>query len=291
MLLVTGTSLYDRLVEGPLPVAEVVHVAKSLLNALGAAHAAGIVHRDVKPPKVMLAATGEVLLIDFGIAVHLADTRTMNGLIIGSPGYMAPERVHGERGEAASDLFSLGATLYHAVQGDSPFHRGDPAESAAAVLHHEPPLPRAETGLAMLVMRMLEKDPACRPTITEALAVIDALPETPVEHWPPPDGDADRVRRLLGKAEGIARSVTDPTKRAAPLAHLATGLAMIDPYLQNRSPRKPGRPAARTRSRFSPARRPASPGSWRSRIRSWSRRSVCWSTHRSVDRVGDRSWT
>ncbi|WP_410605243.1 protein kinase domain-containing protein [Amycolatopsis sp. lyj-90] len=176
MRLVTGKALQDLRADGPLIATEVVHIAKSLLGALSAVHAAGIVHRDVKPSNVMVTASGEVLLIDFGIAVHQDDTRTLNGLIIGSPGYLAPERVRGDRGGAPSDLFSLGATLYHAVEGISPFHRDTPEDSAAAVLYHQPLLPQCETGLALLIMRLLEKDPAKRPLTSEALALLDATP-------------------------------------------------------------------------------------------------------------------
>ncbi|WP_414942682.1 protein kinase domain-containing protein [Amycolatopsis sp. cmx-11-51] len=95
-------------------------------------------------------------LIDFGIAIHQDDTLTMNGLIIGTPGYMAPERVRGDRAQTASDLFSLGVLLYQTVEGGcSPFAHHNPADPNNAVLSHDPLLPGCETGLALLIMRLL----------------------------------------------------------------------------------------------------------------------------------------
>jgi eukaryotic-like serine/threonine-protein kinase len=125
MRLVTGRSLAERIEQdGRLGVAEATRVAAGILSALTAAHAAGIVHRDVKPANVMLTPTGGVLLGDFGIAVHQADTAlTETGRFIGSIEYIAPERARGTDGLPASDLFSVGATLYEAVEGFSPFHR------------------------------------------------------------------------------------------------------------------------------------------------------------------------
>jgi serine/threonine protein kinase len=179
MRLVTGHSLAEDLAaSGPLSAAQVIYVANSLLKALGAAHDAGIVHRDVKPANVMFTETGEVLLTDFGIAVHEADTTlTASGMIVGSMDYISPERIRGRDGQAAGDLFSLGVTLYQAVTGVSPFHRDTVAASLAAVLFEEPPRPRCPAGLATLIMRLLAKDPLRRPTIPEARALLATLPD------------------------------------------------------------------------------------------------------------------
>ncbi|MCZ0980632.1 protein kinase [Streptomyces diastatochromogenes] len=99
-------------------------VATALLRALGSAQEAGIFHRDVKPANVMLTPRGDVLLTDFGIAVDHADTRlTPTNLVIGTPGYTAPERWQGVPPSGASDLYSLGVTLYEAVEGDLPSPR------------------------------------------------------------------------------------------------------------------------------------------------------------------------
>ncbi|REK88874.1 serine/threonine protein kinase [Streptomyces inhibens] len=143
MQLIDGCSLQEHLdTHGPLSAEEAANVAAKLLGALGAAHEAGIVHRDVKPANVMLTGSGEVLLADFGIAVHHADTAlTTTGAVIGSMEYMAPERARGTDGLAASDLFSLGVTLYQAVEGVSPFRRDTPTGCLAAVLFEQAPPP------------------------------------------------------------------------------------------------------------------------------------------------------
>ncbi|MFI6149640.1 serine/threonine-protein kinase [Streptomyces sp. NPDC051109] len=179
MQLVEGCSLEAYLrVQGLMPAARVAQVATALLKALQAAHAAGIVHRDLKPANVMLAADGDVLLGDFGIAVHEADTAlTVTGGVLGSAEYMAPERLNGTEDEGAGDLFSLGVTLYEALEGRSPFRRETPTATLAAVaLHHPPPPQHADTPLTSLITALLAKAPADRPTIERALAMAAAVP-------------------------------------------------------------------------------------------------------------------
>ncbi|KAK1181530.1 serine/threonine-protein kinase [Streptomyces sp. NBS 14/10] len=181
MELVTGGTLEEEIRErGRVPAAEVRRIAEAVLGALRAAHAAGIVHRDVKPSNVMLADDGRVLLADFGIAVHDADTAlTATGGVIGSLEYIAPERIgHGDD-SPAGDLFSLGVTLYHAVEGVSPFHRATPTASVAAVMAHEPDPPKHAGELAGLLTRLLDKAPATRVTVSEALAMLDTGPTVP----------------------------------------------------------------------------------------------------------------
>ncbi|GAA1949332.1 serine/threonine-protein kinase [Catenulispora subtropica] len=177
MRLVTGRSLHERLkAEGPLPPAEVARIGGGVLKALAAAHAAGIVHRDVKPANVLLTDEGHVLLGDFGIAVHQADTAlTATGAFLGSIEYVAPERARGDDGLAASDLFSLGATLYEAIEGFSPFHRDTPTGSLTAVLFEQPPAPRSAGALEPLLGALLAKEPGARPTAVQALAMAEAL--------------------------------------------------------------------------------------------------------------------
>ncbi len=123
MELIEGRSLADHLEAqygGRLSAADVVSLAQMTLRALGAAHVRGVVHRDVKPANIMITLNGDVLLTDFGIAVHRDDTRlTSAGVFIGSAEYMAPERVRGDQAGAESDLFSLGVVLYEAVTGVS----------------------------------------------------------------------------------------------------------------------------------------------------------------------------
>ncbi|MEV5711171.1 serine/threonine-protein kinase [Actinoallomurus sp. NPDC052274] len=177
MQLVDGGSLEDRLHAGPLPAAETVELADALLQALDAAHRVGVVHRDVKPANVMLADDGRILLTDFGIATHLAETRlTVDGSIIGSLEYMAPERLNGDPGTPAGDLFSLGVTLYQAVEGTSPFRRGSYPATMAAIARESPPPPRRAGRLTPLIRALLVKDPTGRPTIPEALALLHSRP-------------------------------------------------------------------------------------------------------------------
>ncbi|MEU4512351.1 serine/threonine-protein kinase [Nonomuraea wenchangensis] len=178
MELVDGCSLSEHLQQyGPLSVDRVAAVAVALLTAIGAAHREGVVHRDVKPANVMLAENGKVLLTDFGTAIHHADSAlTASGMFIGSAEYMAPERLRGGDDLPAGDLFSLGVTLYQAVEGVSPFRRDTQEATLAAVLLDEAPVPRRAGPLTPLITRLLDKDPGGRPTVAEALAMTGERP-------------------------------------------------------------------------------------------------------------------
>jgi len=181
MQLVAGHTLEEHVEQyGPLSVAHAALVAGALLDALEAAHAAGIVHRDVKPANVMLADDGHVLLTDFGIALASADTAlTAAGSFLGSVEYIAPERARGTEGMAASDLFSLGVTLFQAVEGFSPFHRETATGTLTAVILDEAPAPVRAGRLTPLITGLLEKDPAARAGIAEARLLVAAARETP----------------------------------------------------------------------------------------------------------------
>lgn len=180
MRLVKGVSLESRLSRGRLTVEDTAKVAAAVLGALGAAHDAGIIHRDVKPANIMLADDGGVLLTDFGIAINEVDTKlTQDGGIIGSMAYIAPERADGEEGSEAGDLFSLGATLYQATEGKSPFQRDTLTGTLRAVAIHEPPPPANAGHLAPLITALLRKEPGDRPTVTAALAMTTPGARTP----------------------------------------------------------------------------------------------------------------
>ncbi|MEU0572636.1 protein kinase [Nonomuraea sp. NPDC005983] len=168
MDLVTGRSL-DKVIkeDGPLPPDFVARVGLRVLSALDVAHAHGILHQDVKPANILLDADGSAMLTDFGIAAPMDGQGDRYGGA-GSPGYMAPERLNGQATGPASDLWSLGASLYTAVEGRPPFERELAAAVAAAVLLHEPPFPaRAGRDLGGLLMAMLAKNPASRPTAAQ----------------------------------------------------------------------------------------------------------------------------
>ncbi|MEV5979090.1 serine/threonine-protein kinase [Streptomyces sp. NPDC052114] len=173
MELVTGGTLQERLKQGPLSPEAATRVATGLLKALEAAHGRGVVHRDVKPANVMVTQDRRILLTDFGIAVHRSDPNlTATGVVIGSAPYLSPERVRGERGGAAGDLFSLGTTLYEAVEGVGPFHRVSTAAALHAVVYEEPPAPRRAERLTDLITALLAKDPADRPSIPQAQGLL-----------------------------------------------------------------------------------------------------------------------
>jgi hypothetical protein len=170
MQFVDGRSLAEELRQhGRLPIDQVLRIGEAILAALGAAHKAGIVHRDVKPANVLLAADGQVLLTDFGIAIAPTDVRlTAASMVIGSPGYVAPERLQGAEPGSAADLFALGVTLYEAVEGEPPFARQNPV----ATLTEEPRPPVHAGRLGPLLLSLLEKTPAGRPDAAAARVLL-----------------------------------------------------------------------------------------------------------------------
>ncbi|MDG5803182.1 serine/threonine-protein kinase [Streptomyces ossamyceticus] len=165
MELVEGVSLADAVREqGRVEAREAARIGMWVLRALRAAHQAGVLHRDVKPGNVLLAEDGRVMLTDFGIAQVEGDTTiTRTGEIVGSVDYIAPERVRGHEPGPASDLWSLGATLYTAVEGKSPFRRTTPLTTMQAVVSEEAAEPVAAGPLGPVIAALLCKDPAVRP--------------------------------------------------------------------------------------------------------------------------------
>ncbi|MFE0583354.1 serine/threonine-protein kinase [Streptomyces sp. NPDC058874] len=164
MEMVRGGSLHDRLESGPMPPAEVARLGLDVLSALRAAHAEGILHRDVKPANVLLRPDGSAVLTDFGIAaLHDSTALTATGVLIGSPEYIAPERVRGEEGLAASDLWSLGMLLYVAAEGSHPLRRATSLATVVAVLDEPIPAPVRSGPLGPVLERLLVRDPAARP--------------------------------------------------------------------------------------------------------------------------------
>jgi serine/threonine protein kinase len=161
---------------GALPQEQVAKIGLGVLDALTASHAAGILHRDVKPANVLLTTDGRVLLTDFGIAVQESDlTMTASGVLVGSPEFVAPERARGEATDGASDLFSLGATLYFAAQGRSPFSRDTAVGVLTAILFEETAPVTRLPALAPLISGLLTKDPAARWNAARARPELERL--------------------------------------------------------------------------------------------------------------------
>ncbi|WP_415950874.1 serine/threonine-protein kinase [Streptomyces sp. KLOTTS4A1] len=190
MELLPGRTLQDRLAQGPLPPAEAAGIGRQVLSALKAAHAAGIRHRDVKPANVLLRTDGSAVLTDFGIAaLQGSSSLTATGDLIGSPEYMAPERIRGTGDDPASDLWSLGLVLYRAVEGVSPLRRATTLATLAAVLDDPVPPPVRSGPLAPVLTALLVRDPAARPDhdrLDALLAEVEAgrAPDPgPAPHW------------------------------------------------------------------------------------------------------------
>ena len=188
MEFVAGGSVQDRLAGGPLPVAEAVRIGREAAAGLAAAHARGLVHRDVKPGNILLAAdTGRVKLTDFGLARAADDPRlTRDGIVAGTPDYMSPEQARSEPLGPRSDLFSLGSVLYALLTGKPPFRTDSAIATLQKVCEADPvPVrrvnPAVPAWLAALVHRLLARDPARRPE--SAAAVVAALEAGPTGGW------------------------------------------------------------------------------------------------------------
>ncbi|WP_156721751.1 serine/threonine-protein kinase [Streptomyces apocyni] len=198
MELVRGLSLSDVLdAEGPMPARRAAQVGAEVLAALRAAHAADVLHRDVKPGNVLLANDGRVVLTDFGIArLEGASHLTVTGELVGSPEFVAPELAIGRTPTPASDLWSLGVLLYAAVEGHSPFRQDTPWSTLRAVVEDELPPPSRAGALTPVIEGLLRKEPAERLSAADAER---ALRSVATGGAPPPgpglDAESDPHRR------------------------------------------------------------------------------------------------
>ncbi|MFE3498829.1 serine/threonine-protein kinase [Kitasatospora sp. NPDC059160] len=222
MELVTGGSLHERLARGPMTPLEAARLGRGVLSALSAAHAAGIQHRDVKPGNVLLRPDGTPVLTDFGIAaLSEAPSLTTTGALIGSPEYIAPERVRGEEGNPASDLWSLGLMLYVAVEGQHPLRRATTLATLAAVLDEPVPAPVRSGPLGPVLAALLVRDTAARP---DAWQLDRQLADAEVAAAAEAQAGAVGTVRLLPPAAATA-TATGPTATATapPPTGYATG--------------------------------------------------------------------
>ncbi|MFE3514891.1 serine/threonine-protein kinase [Streptomyces sp. NPDC059166] len=217
MQYVDGPSLADAVKEsGATEPREAARIGLRVLGALRAAHAAGVLHRDVKPANVLLARDGQVLLTDFGIAAIEGDsTITRTGELVGSIDYLAPERVRGGDPGPASDLWSLGVTLYTAVEGTSPFRRTSPISTMQAVVTEEPPPPLNGGALAPVITALLRKDPAGRPGAEETeRMLLDAMegrrPRAAQAHVPTQRVPEEELRSLSASEGSTVRLPGQP---------------------------------------------------------------------------------
>jgi serine/threonine protein kinase len=245
MELVESRSLHDIVLQdGPLPPERVAGIGLDLLAALRAAHAEGVLHRDVKPANVLIAESGRVVLADFGLVALIGDSAlTTTGVVLGSPSYMAPEQALDLPATAASDLWSLGATMYLAVEDQPPYQRRSPVATLAA-LTTEPPRPAQQAGpLTEVLDGLLRKDPAERLTAEATDHLLRAAAGLSGAAVPTPSG-APRptrgrisvlVRTLTALAlfgvlvpAAILRSVVDTDAAGSPGKDGAPALVMSD---------------------------------------------------------------
>ncbi|MFF2775173.1 serine/threonine-protein kinase [Streptomyces sp. NPDC058052] len=237
---------------GPLPPETVRALGSGLGQALDHIHRAGLVHRDLKPSNVLLTVDGP-RIIDFGIA-RAVDTVTDGGLtstgaVVGSPGFMSPEQVRGEKVGPASDIFCLGSVLAYAATGRSPFGTSDSGVHALMfrIAHDDPDLTDVAPALTGLIRACLAKDPAARPTAAE---IAETLPVT--DPWLPADvlvrlgRHAARLLEAEGSAEGTAGGGAGTGTTPAP-DRTAGGAAAGDPTPAPAPEPEPPRPRSRRR--------------------------------------------
>jgi len=261
MELLQGTELRDRLAQGPLPVDEALDIGVQVGAALAAAHARGVVHRDIKPGNIMLLAGGVAKIMDFGIArMQTSEVRTQSGTMMGSPKYMSPEQVTGHTVDHRGDIFAMGTMLYEMVAGVPAFSGDNLGQLLNAIMHGTPPAPSqfrvgVPEALDAVLARAMQKNPAmryqdagemardlaqCRATITGSLgpAVPIVVPapadpyaqtvvgsEAPTLIPLPPATSGLSLSRQFDSTAGLQRLLEGATDGPGPAARKeATGL-------------------------------------------------------------------
>jgi serine/threonine-protein kinase len=230
MSLYEGETLRARLKrDGSLPINECLEIARQVAEGLQAAHAAGVVHRDLKPGNVMLLPDGTVRILDFGLAKARDQSLSETGAHFGTVSYMSPEQVQGDKVDGRADLWALGVLMYEMLTGRKPFNGDEEVAVALAILHDEPPLAstyRSEISAALesLVLRLLRKDPARRYASAEMLLRDLARVRTLA---------SGTVGRVLARSRRVRRAVGDSFRRERRGAlFTATGVtALVLAYL------------------------------------------------------------
>ncbi|MFD0363344.1 serine/threonine-protein kinase [Nocardia sp. GCM10030253] len=230
MELVAAPTL-ERLIRvyGKMPSREVAEIGLQILDALEAAHALDVVHRDVKPGNVLVLPNGQVKLLDFGIARAATDPRLTQWGALGTVSYMAPERFASGPITPAVDYWALGATLYRAATGSSPFERESTAQTLQAIIYQDPPTPDCDEPLSTVITALLARDPGDRPTIDRARAMLRAA----ATDQPPPQIDdhgrpesVDTAATLPAPQLADGHSTPDPPQEIsterAPISHIET---------------------------------------------------------------------
>jgi hypothetical protein len=247
MELLDARSLADMVIEdGPLAPRAVAKIGIALLGALEVAHAIGVLHRDVKPANVLICSDGRCVLTDFGVARMPTDVQlTTPGMVLGSPHFISPERAMGSDFGPPSDLFSLGVTLYTAVEGRPPFDKGDPIETMHAVVE-DPPAPPVRSGpLTQVLFGLLEKDPARRFDVETSRGMIRHLLAGPLASKAP--GHLVTDPYAVVPAQRVTVAPPTPPATPTPSGQIG-GRAMIGPgeSLTDRlaALRRSGEPAA-----------------------------------------------
>jgi hypothetical protein len=247
---VAARSLEDVFVDdGPIPPNRVAEIGMALLSALETSHAQGVVHRDVKPGNVLVMPDGRAVLTDFGIATMAGDPAlTSTGVVLGSPAYMSPERARGRAPGPEADLWSLGATLYAAVEGRPPYDHETAMATLSALVTSEPDPPMRAGPLRPVLTGLLTKDPARRLTAERAAELLAAAARPPAPPQRPP-----RRRRRLAERVGVVPVVT------VGVLVLAVGAGVLA-GVKGTSARYSGRPTPQTPSAADPSAAPRTSG-------------------------------
>jgi tetratricopeptide (TPR) repeat protein len=239
--LLEGETLRARISRSPIPAGEALRIGIEIARGLGAAHAAGLVHRDLKPDNVFLTRAGTTKILDFGIAKLAQDETvpggysTLTGVVLGTTGYLSPEQIRGARIDARADLFALGVVLFEMLTGTAAFAREHVVETLHAILHDSPPGTLAENGdvppaLSDIVMRLLDKDPDCRfQSAVEVIAALEAVDVT--------------TRRRVGPLARIGRPGTGRRRAALAVAAVVAVASGVTFFLERQSRVAVKRPA------------------------------------------------